>query len=105
MDRVKIVLKDSSNRIDFQNAKFVKNWLMYWLIESKRSDLFVAKSYFLERLMVRHYSFQTQYDWKDLKGILFFVKYLSSIKNLPEFEKTLRSPFFHLQLQKYLPSA
>lgn len=104
LDKVKMIYKNSSNRIDLQNAKFVKNWLFYWLNDSTKSDLFLAKSYFLERLLDRHYSYQVEYDWKDLKGILFFGINLESVKNLKEFEKILRSPLFHLQLQKYLPN-
>lgn len=50
LNKVIMIYKDSSNKIDLQNAKFVKNWLSYWLKDLTRSDLFLAKSYFLERL-------------------------------------------------------
>lgn len=103
LDKVRMTFTDSSNRIDLQNEKFVKNWLSYWLKDSTRSDLFLAKSYFLERILDRHYSYQKEYDWKDLKELLFFGIHLQSVKTLKEFEKILRSPLFHLQLQKYLP--
>lgn len=103
LNKVRIILKNSDNQIDLQNAKFVKNWLSCWLKNSTRSDLFLAKSYFLARILDRHYSYQKEYDWKDLKGLLFFGIHLQSVKTLKEFEKILGSPLFHLQLQKYLP--
>lgn len=104
LKRVKPIIRNFLNTQDYQNSKFVVNWLSKLISDEFSSSLYLAKLYFLEKLIDRHYSFQDEYHWQELKGLLFFAIKLNGLQNLEELEMTLKNPLFHSQLKKYLPS-
>ena len=103
LKRTKATINKSPETEDYQNAKFAVKWLSKVIGDDFKTDLYLAKLYFLEKLIVRHYSYEEYYDWHDLKGLLFFAVRLGGLQNLKEFEMTLKNPLFHSQLSKYLP--
>lgn len=105
LKRIKENIRKDPDSEEYTNSKFVISLLSKLIGSDLKSDIYIAKVYFLEKLIDRHYSYQMEYKWHDLKALLFFVIRLDGIRNFKELEMTLTNPLFHIQIRKYLPSS
>ncbi len=87
---------------NIQNLKFLCRVSHLVLSTRKNEAVCVSLRHFLAIFLEKNFDFAKEYNWYEMKSVLFFCHYLSAATNFKDFSTRILSPIFHETMRKYL---
>jgi|SRR5690242_3692577 len=97
---LKSEVEESQWKQNIQNIKFAVRFARSVLIVES-SIVQTSMKYFLNLFIEKHYNYQDEYNWQDLKPLLLLVNYLKQASNFKSFSKQILNPHLHRFLLNY----
>jgi hypothetical protein len=85
-----------------ENIKFVLHVANSITANYSNKNTFPLMQYFVNLFIEKHYDYNTEYNWQELKPLLVLVNYLKTATDFKSFEKQILNPHLHTLLLKYL---
>ena len=105
LDRIRFYLKsdleENSYKQNHQNIKFLVS-VANSIHLQENETVQVSIKYFLNLFIEKHYSYDLEYNWQQLKPVLLLVNYLETATDFKSFGKQILNPHLHSLLLKYL---
>jgi hypothetical protein len=98
-----LLSKESLSDISFQNIKF-KTKLAGYSCNIRDEESRRILSHIFEKHIVAYYDWHNEYDWYELKSILFYFAVFSHVKNSGDIIKHFQNKQLGKIFEKYLPS-
>jgi len=70
-----------------ENIKFVLHVANGITANYSNKNIFTAMQYFINLFIEKHYDYNTEYNWQELKPLLVLVNYLTTATDFKSFEK------------------
>ncbi|MCU0446761.1 MAG: hypothetical protein MUE85_17780 [Microscillaceae bacterium] len=87
---------------NIQNLKFLCRVSNLVLSTQHNEDVFYLLRYFFNVFLEKNFDYDKEYNWYEIKSVLFFCHYLSAAKDFKDFSQRILNPIFHQTIQKYL---
>jgi len=85
-----------------ENIKFVIHVANAITANYSNKNVFASIQYFVNLFIEKHYDYNTEYNWQEMKPLLLLVNYLKTATNFKSFKKQILNPHLHTLLLKYL---
>lgn len=85
-----------------ENIKFVIHVANGITANAGKENILASMQYFVNLFIEKHYDYNREYNWQELKPLLVLVNYLKTATDLKSFEKHILNPHLHNLLLKYL---
>lgn len=85
-----------------ENIKFVLHVANAITANYSNKNTFPLMQHFVNLFIEKHYDYNTEYNWQELKPLLVLVNYLTTATDFKSFEKQILNPHLHTLLLKYL---
>lgn len=85
-----------------ENIKFVIHVAKGIAANAQNENVFVYMQHFINLFIEKHYDYNREYNWQELKPLLLLVNYLKTATDFKSFRKQILNSHLHSLLLKYL---